>query len=71
MPLLYLIELSRTIYGYEQYVYNNLVEYLDFGNELYNQCLCIEKNSDELSRELLKLKNINKMKGMKKYELFK
>lgn len=56
MPLLYLIELSRTIYGYEQYVYNNLVEYLDFGNELYNQCLCIEKNSDELSRELLKLK---------------
>ena len=70
MPLLYLIELSRTIYGYEQYVYNNLVEYLDFGNELYNQCLCIEKNSDELSRELLKLKNVNKMKGIKKYELF-
>lgn len=56
MPLLYLIELSRTIYGYEQYVYNNSVEYLDFGNELYNQCLCIEKNSEELSRELLKLK---------------
>ncbi len=56
MPLLYLIELSRTIYGYEQYVYNNLVEYLDFGNKLYNQCLCVEKNSDELSRELLKLK---------------
>ena len=70
MPLLYLIELSRTIYGYEQYIHNNSVEYLDFGNELYNQCLCIEKNSDELSRELLKLKNVNKMKGMKKYELF-
>ena len=56
MPLLYLIELSRTIYGYEQYVYNNSVEYLDFGNQLYNQCICIEKNSEELSRELLKLK---------------
>lgn len=57
MPLLYLIELSRTVYGYEQYVYNNSIEYLAFGNELYNQCLCIEKNCYELSRELLKLKN--------------
>ena len=58
MPLLYLIELSRTVYGYKQYIYNKSVEYLDFGNELYNQCLCIEKNSDELSRELLKLKKL-------------
>ena len=55
MPLLYLIELSRTTYGYEQYFYNKSKEYLDFGNELYNQCVCLEKNYKELENKLIKL----------------
>ena len=40
MPLLYLIELSRTVYGYEQFINNNSAEYLKLGNQLYNQCKC-------------------------------
>lgn len=57
MPLLYLIELSRTVYGYEQFINNNSAEYLKLGNQLYNQCKCLEKNYQELSERLIKLKN--------------
>ena len=55
MPLVYLIELSRTIYGYEQYIHNKTKEYLEFGDELYNQCICLEKNYEELSNKLAEL----------------
>lgn len=55
MPLLYFIELSRTVYGYHQYIFNKSKEYLDFGNELYNQCVCLERYGEELSERLLKL----------------
>ncbi len=55
MPLLYLIELSRTVYGYQQYILNKSKGYLNFGNELYNQCVCVERFGEELSNRLLKL----------------
>lgn len=55
MPLIYLTELARTIFGFEQYIHSNSAEYLKYGNELYNQCVLIEKYMEELSNKLIEL----------------
>lgn len=55
MPFIYLLELARTVYGYSQYLETALECHLDFANELYNQCICLENYADELSNKLLSL----------------
>lgn len=55
MPLIYLTELTRTIFGFEQYIHSGSTECLKYGNELYNQCVLIEKYMEELSNKLIEL----------------
>ena len=55
MALLYLIELSRSTYGYEQYIKTGNQKLLDYGDELYNQCICLENNLDCITNALINL----------------
>lgn len=55
MALLYLIELSRSTYGYEQYIKTGNQKLLDYGYELYNQCICLGNNLDCITNALINL----------------